>query len=196
MRNLLLTALVMIIGCSTDNSKHTISDQETLAPTTQEKVIYNGPCKFMNDQIPLDKFPINTMDNIELVSYNTRTSYSNADLVVNGQFKVDNIKQRVILNDTQADSLLSILYNINPSPVGIDTTGQVDCYNPSHSIVFYNQAKAIAFFEICFECGGTRQSKGVDFGKFCQEKQCILQRFFKANKVDFGIIDEMCEEEQ
>jgi len=36
-------------------------------------------------------------------------------------------------------------------------------------------------------------TKGVDFGQFCDEKWCTLQKFFKANGADYGILDKICE---
>lgn len=193
MKYLVLGILIIVSSCSTKNVKEAeLSD----SITTESKAIevFNGPCKFESGRIPEDKFPVSEMDKIELVSYSPRlNSYSDLDLIIDDKFKLSYIKQRIALGKPQADSLLSILYNIKPSPIGTDTTGVADCYNPRHSILFYKGSKAIAFFEVCFECGGTRQSKGVDFGLFCPEKLCMLQRFFKANKADFGIIDEMCE---
>lgn len=180
-----------MFSCSTKDAQKDSASAITDSTTIE---VYSGPCKFEKGRIPKDKFPVSSTDKIELVSYSSRpNSYTDTSLIVDGKFKVEYIKQRVTLDKAQTDSLLSILYNVKPFPIGIDTTGLADCYNPRHSILFNKGNKTIAFLEVCFECGGTRQSKGVDFGQFCSEKMCMLQRFFKANKADFGIIDEICE---
>lgn len=197
MRNLIFITLIIICGCSTRQAKEEKTFDTLAADTVNEQeIVFGGPCKYTRGQVPKSKFPLDVTDKIVLVSYQSRvvTMEKGNDLIAGGTFKVDNIKQRVTLNKNQADSLLSILYNFNSFPAGVDTSMvQADCYNPRHSIVFYKRNEAIAFLEICFECGGTVQTKGVDFGEFCPEKRCMLQNFFKANKAGFGIIDEMCE---
>jgi hypothetical protein len=195
MRNLVTILCLTILSCSTKDKAATqiSADTTEIDLTTQDETVFNGPCVFEKTGEINNTFPFNASDKVELVSYECRRdSYSNDNLIFNEQFSVVNIKQRVSLGKSQQDSVFSILYNYKPLPVGLDTL-QADCYNPRHSIVFYEKSKAIAFFEICFECGGTRQSKGVDFGQFCPEKMCMLQTFFKTNGADFGVIDEMCE---
>lgn len=195
MRNIVTILFLTIISCSTKDKPATqlVADTTQMKPTTEEETVFNGPCVFEKKGEMKNTFPFNASDKVELVSYECRKdSYSDDNLISGDKFTVDNIKQRVSLGKSQRDSIFSILYNYKPSPVGLDTL-QADCYNPRHSIVFYEKSKAIAFFEICFECGGTRQSKGVDFGQFCPEKMCMLQTFFKTNGADFGVIDELCE---
>lgn len=193
MKNLVIATLLIAFGCSGgDKSKEPSSDQN-LIDSTSEELVFNGPCVFEKRAKQQSPFPFNNSDKIELVAYEPRRdAYSNRDLIDKGVFSVNDIRQRVTLNNTQRDSLFSILYNFKPVPVGLDTM-QADCYNPKHSIVFYEKSAAIAFFEICFECGGSKQSLGVDFGQFCPEKMCMLQNFFKSNKVGVGIIDELCQ---
>jgi hypothetical protein len=193
MRNLIVLVLLIGVGCSKKDNSKEVSLENATDSTSEEEMVFNGPCIFEKSQRPQDTFPFNKSDKIQLVSYHTRRdSYSDRDLINNGKFSVDNIQQEMTLNSDQRDSLFSILYNFKPVPAGLDTL-QADCYNPRHAIVFYDKKEAIAFFEICFECGGSKQSLGVDFGQFCPEKQCMLQKFFKANKTDFGLIDEICE---
>lgn len=195
MRNILGILFLTFLSCSTKDKATTLISADTaqMELMTEDETVFNGPCVFERKAEMKHTFPFNASDNVELVSYESRQdSYSNNNLISNGKFTVDNIRQRVSLGKSQRDSIFSILYNYKPSPAGFDTL-QADCYNPRHSIVFYKKSKAIAFFEICFECGGTRQSEGVDFGQFCPEKMCMLQTFFKTNGADFGVIDEMCE---
>jgi hypothetical protein len=193
MRNLILLIFLIGLGCSkTGKSKDVLADIG-IDSTAEEEMVYNGPCVFEKSQKLQDIYPFNKSDKIQLVSYDTRRdSYGERDLIDNGKFSVKDIQQEVTLNSEQCDSLFSILYNFRSVPSGADTL-QADCYQPRHSIVFYEKKEAIAFFEVCFACGGSKQSLGVDFGQFCPEKQCMLQKFFKENKADFGLIDEICE---
>src|SRR5688572_10634143 len=195
MKNIVIILFLTIVSCSTKDKAATQPPADTtqIELTTEDETVFNGPCVFERKSEVKDTFPFNVSDKVELVSYECRKdSYSNDNLISSNKFAVDNVKQRVSLDKSQRDSIFSILYNYKPLPVGVDTL-QADCYNPRHSIVFYEKSKAIAFFEICFECGRTRQSKGVDFGQFCPEKMCMLQTFFKVNGADFGVIDEICE---
>lgn len=194
MRTLTTILFLTMLSCSPKDKAETDGSADTIQiESTTDETVFNGPCVFERNEEMKLTFPFSTSDKVELVSYECRKdSYSNDNLISGDKFTVDNIKQRVTLDRSKRDSVYSILYNFRPSPVGQDTL-QADCYNPRHSIVFYEKSKAVAFFEICFECGGTRQSPNVDFGQFCPEKMCILQNFFKTNGADFGIIDEMCE---
>jgi hypothetical protein len=194
MRYIGIIFFVIALSCtSKDNSKEKQINESGIDPTADEdEVVFNGPCVYRKIDFS-NIFPTTGVDQVDLVAYCCRSdSYSNRDLINNGRFAVDDIEQRITLNKVQKDSLYSILYNFKPSPVGFDTL-HADCYNPRHSIVFYEKNNAKAYLEVCFECGGTKQSANVDFGLFCPEKMCMLQKFFKANKVDFGIIDELCE---
>lgn len=193
MRFLIVTLIFAIAGCSTKNKTKKQVNTLGIDPTSDEGMIFAGSCVFEITQKQENTYPFDKSDKIEIVSYNTRRDiFSSRDLIDNGKFAVDDIQQRMTLGKNQRDSIFSILFNLRPSPTGIDTL-QADCYYPRHSIVFYEKTRAIAFFEVCLECGGTRQSSGVYFGQMCPEKLCILQKFFKSNGADFGIIAELCE---
>ena len=186
--------LIVVIGCAEkDKSKEISNMTAEMDAAKKTHVVFNGPCVYRktdSSDHPFNAFVIS--DRVELVSYDTRIDSNNGDLINRWKFNVDNIRQRVTLNRFQRDSLFSLLYNYSPSPAGIDTL-QADCYSPRHAIVFYEKEAATAFLELCFECGGRKFSSNADFGQFCPEKMCMLQNFFKANKVDFGIINEMCQ---
>jgi hypothetical protein len=195
MRTLITIIFLSMLGCSSKDKTDAQVSADTIQSESEneEDAVFNGPCVFERVGELANTFPFNRCDRVELVSYECRKdSYSNDNLIRNDKFMVADIAQRVSLGQSQRDSIFSILNNYRPSPVGLDTL-EADCYNPRHSIVFYEKTKAIAFFEICFECGGTRQSPGADFGHFCPEKACMLQNFFKSNGADLGIIDELCE---
>jgi hypothetical protein len=137
--------------------------------------------------------PFGQSDKVEIVSYPIRDLRGlGNELIRNGKFMVHNIQQRVVLNKTDQDSLYSILYNFTIPGEPMQYPG-ADCYNPQHCIVFYKNNQAFAYYEICFMCSRTAQSDGIDVISFCEEKWCLLQKFFKNNNVDYGLMDEMCE---
>jgi len=138
-------------------------------------------------------YPFDKSDKIELVSYEDRKdNHSNDDLIKDGKFVVPNILERKTLGRIQKDSLFAIFFNHKKMIKNSDEV-RADCYDPHHSILFYEKGQLIAFYQICFMCGGTKQTKGIDFGEFCNEKLCMLQKFFKWNEVNEKIIDEMCD---
>ncbi|HEV7231374.1 MAG TPA: hypothetical protein VGO45_08610 [Bacteroidia bacterium] len=100
---------------------------------------------------------------------------STDSLIQMGVFIVINPVDRIILNKSQTDSLFSILYNYKPLDPGGNST---DCYEPRHAIVFYQNNRATAFIEICFECNRTIRTHGIDFGLFCSDKYSMLRNFF------------------
>ena len=58
-----------------------------------------------------------------------------------------------------------------------------DCYFPRHLILFYKQNKIVDFYEFCAECGGSRQSKNINFPHLCSEKGDRIIRIFKEMKL-------------
>ncbi len=144
------------------------------------------------DRSPDNTFPFNKADEIELVSYKSREdTLSDNDIINNGKFLISNIQQQTSLTAEQKDSLFSILFNYKIIRKG-NTVSVSDCYSPQHSIIFYQKRQAVAFLEICFTCFQTRQTAGIDFGEFCDEKWCLLQKFFSLNKTGYGLDEELC----
>ncbi|NOT52200.1 MAG: hypothetical protein HOP10_13080 [Chitinophagaceae bacterium] len=158
-------------------------------------------CKSAEDDRPIciykksgktieQQFPFNQSDRIEIVSYDSRND-TVGNLILDGRFIVNDIYDLVVLNKPQTDSLFSLLYdyerNKNAGPVRY-----ADCYNPRHSVVFYKAGKAIAFWEICLECGGQRQTANTEFDKFCHENTCRIQELFINAGIKDGIIPEQC----
>jgi hypothetical protein len=193
----IIIVVILIFSCrKKETAKPDSFDQsEVDALEADERKYFAGQaCVYVkSDRQPKNTFPFDKSDKVELVSYDLRLdSHSNDELIKDGKFTVNSILQRETLGNSERDSLFSILYNYKRK---VEENGQfgADCYDPHNSILFYEKGRVIAFYEICFFCGDTRQTKGVDFGQFCDEKNCILQSFFKANKVDKGVIDEMCQ---
>jgi hypothetical protein len=173
-------------------TKSTKAQNETIEEEVEDD--YAGECIYKKSGRQIAQtFPFSQSDKIELVSYKDREDrFLNDELIKDGTFIVPNISDRKQLDSQQIDSLFSILYNFKTKNNRNEEFG-ADCYEPHHSVVFYETGRAIAFYEICFSCGGTRQTPGTDFGQFCEEKLCMLQRFFRQAKIEKEIIDEMCE---
>jgi len=191
MRYIIIVIIILNFGCRTkEATNQNIDGPDTVLADDEGETgcIYNKTEKKPESTIPFDK-----SDKVELVSYSARRDgYSNDELIQDGKFTVKEIKQRIKLNKMQIDSLFSILYNSKKIRQG-NNESVADCYNPRHSVVFYQNGRGTAFLEVCFECCGKRTTKGLDFGEFCDEKWCTLQRFFEVNKADYGLHIEMCE---
>ena len=147
--------------------------------------IYRKTDKTISTTYPFDK-----SDRIGIVSYESRNEADN-ELIKNDSFRVAGIGERIVLNKVQIDTLFSLLYDYQRNK-NRGSVSQADCYNPRHAVVFYKANKAIAFWEICLECGGQRQSTNTDFEKFCDENICRVQHFFINAGIKEGIIPEMC----
>lgn len=187
---LIMTLILLVPGCKQADQKSNIVQEVTEAELVE---IDSYSCSYK--EVPAEYIkttPFGKADKIEIVSYtNTRRSQGYEEELINdGEFIVTALKQRATLTPAGKDSLFYILYNLKSRNEDSTTA---DCYSPNHSIIFYKDTKAIAFLELCFMCSGSRQSKNIDFGEMCDEKWCILQHFFKSNKVDYALIDEMCE---
>lgn len=200
MRYIIIVLIILNFGCRTkERTNQNAEKPDTVLLEENEYDLGETGCTYnKTDKNPENTYPFDESDKIELVSYDTRRdSYSNDELIQDGEFKFSKtaftkIRQRIQLNKNQKDSLFSILFNYKKIRQG-NVEPVADCYNPRHSIIFHKGGRAIAFLEICFECNGTRMTKYLDFGEFCEEKWCTLQKFFKVNGADFGLIDEMCE---
>lgn len=199
MRHLIIVFIIVNFGCRTKEApnENVVEPDAVLVDEDEYDEGETGCAYAKTYKKPENIYPFDRSDKIELVSYDTRRdSYSNDELIQDGKFTLSKsaltkIEQRIRLDKTQSDSLFSILYNYKKIRHG-NFESVADCYNPRHSIVFYQNGRAIAFLEICFTCNGTRQTKDVDFGEFCDEKWCVLQKFFEANKADYALFDEMC----
>ncbi len=195
MRYIIIVLILLNFSCQTKETvNQTISTPDIVSVEEDEYDEGETGCTYIQTgQKPANTHPFDKSDKVELVSYGTRRdSYRNDELIRSGKFTVPEIQQRVRLNKTQRDSLFSILFKLKKIRKG-NVESIADCYNPRHSIVFYQGGQAIAFLEVCFECNGTRQTKELYLGEFCDEKWCILQQFFKVNGADFGLINEICD---
>ncbi len=105
--------------------------------------------------------------------------------------KLDEIKT---LNYLQIDTLTDILYNTDYKRI-TNLRGRVgvvsqSCYNPRNAVLFVDSSgKTFAFIELCFECGGHRESSElIQAGEFCRGKYELLQNYFKSSGIEIGTI--------
>lgn len=144
-------------------------------------------CRFKKSKKTLtNTYPFSKSNKIELLAYSSREdALSNYNLIKDGKFMVGKIQQSTILDKSQTDSLFSILVNWPPKEKDYFNT-QADCYDPHHCIVFYQDEIAIAFIEICFECNGIKESQGINFEEFCDEKWMLIKKFLIQNKINYA----------
>lgn len=121
-------------------------------------------------------------DKIRLISYNThRDVYSSnyEPKIENDTVKIPNIKfiDNVILDKYYAEKITEVLFSEENECV------LADCYNPRHIILFYKKDKLVDFYEFCAECGGSRQSKNINFPELCTDKGDKIIEIFKEMKM-------------
>ncbi len=121
-------------------------------------------------------------DKIRLISYAThRDVYSSQDelKIENDTIRIPNLKfiDNVVLNPHYAERITEVLLSTANECV------LADCYNPRHLLLFYKKDKLVDFYEFCAECGGSRQSKNINFPEFCTDKGDKLIAIFKEMKL-------------
>lgn len=212
-KNLFVFLIIILMGCSNKSS----NQNENLPKTNEvkeadEKEVENNKtnsdedfgemeCVYIKANMTRKSvYPFNKATKIEVFSCEPFIGEGskwriNSSSINSGVFELEQYYEKISLSQLQTDSLFSILYNYQPKRLG-NTFGVADCYNPRHSIVFYEGDKAIAFIELCLECSKTKTSKGYvlngDF--FCNGQWCHLYRFFKyiGLKKGFDVTDAMC----
>lgn len=120
-----------------------------------------------------------SIDKVRLISYTTRTGWNpNEKFDYNSKKEViipdDKIIDDVILKKEDFNSILKIL------KTNEDTCDIAACYDPRHKFQFYKNGKVIAYYEVCLECGGWKNSKNLNFlPNFCIAKGKDLKEIFK-----------------
>ena len=179
-----------MIGCRNPESSMEVSEEQYQKEIKEQEENDARPCVFeQTDKVITKTYPFDQSDKVELISYQPRCDgFENMELIVNGRFSVKDIQERIELKEEQIDSLFSLLYNYKTGKSS-NIYAVTDCYTPRHSIVFYKQEKAIAFIEICFECGQIKYSNGIEAGELCDEKWCKWWKFLQSNNIHFGMLD-------
>lgn len=115
-----------------------------------------------------------------LLSYKEYTLFP----VKRGVLKNSAVLEKCILQQYQVDSLTSLFYNVNYTPVKDLTMVVADpgasCYEPRNGILFLDKAnKVFAYIEICFTCQRRLKSPArINDGKYCSGKYDLLDKFF------------------
>ncbi|RXR28896.1 hypothetical protein EQG68_13770 [Flavobacterium piscinae] len=123
---------------------------------------------------------------IEILAYLDRNQWEVEDnpdyfdlkYIENNNIKIKEkyLKNRIILNSLQIDNLKKGLYE-NCKSFSIFEIAK--CYNPRHSIIFYNEKNEIfGYIEICFECNRTKSSTNLNFISECALSQEELFKKF------------------
>ncbi len=137
-------------------------------------------------------YPFNLADEIEVVShrspFESQELKKKEDSVKIGNYIIHGVKERIVLKESQKDSLFSILYNYtNKNGDHI----RADCDEPRHAIIFYKKSlpMPIAYIDICFECHQVHFPEQIKFPPFCSEKWKMLENYFRSIGIKFGFID-------
>ncbi|MCW4470132.1 hypothetical protein OGH69_14235 [Flavobacterium sp. MFBS3-15] len=113
-----------------------------------------------------ETFPFSEAEKIELISYSGRYSWDrdreNFNVIVEDKKLVIDtsyIKERIVINEKLEKDLFKAIYIDDPP------TESAACFDPRHSILFYNKnSEIIAYIEICFMCGNYETSKNFTHG--------------------------------
>jgi uncharacterized protein YqgQ len=122
---------------------------------------------------------------IEIIAYSNRnewdsidnTDYYKLNYIKNNiiEIKEKYLKSRIVLNPSQLNKLKNGLINCKTK------NWVAACYDPRHSILFYNKKdEVLGFIEICFECNRAESTSNLKFISECALSQ---EELFK----EFGI---------
>lgn len=138
-----------------------------------------------------ETFPFSEADKIVVHSYEARLYGHITDkLISNGKFTLKDFKETITLDPTQKDSLFALFYDYKTRYDECGAMIVAACYVPRHSIVFYKGKKAIAFLELCLECGHAN-TNDTNFGDFCYGKMDLFEKYFKSIGIKEGLPNEM-----
>ena len=107
---------------------------------------------------------------------------------LNGRVVNDSIvKQKRLLSNTERQELSAILgLSINKTRFSATT-----CFYPRHSILIYRQGD-MSYIDICFSCRAVVSSVDIEISRanFIEKKWTLLEQFFKAKRLTYGLTDE------
>lgn len=157
------------------NTQNSEEEQNTENTDLERKI--NSKCTFIGNSSEKinNTFPFNKTTRIEAIHFkpkNAFDSYKSFAEIINHKLILPDVVSRYDLSEQQIEKLFEIFYQYK----GKDVDG-AKCYEPEHIFVFYEQDKAIAFFEICFDCRGTRE-KNIKVEDLCDEKWSMLYNNF------------------
>lgn len=143
-------------------------------------------------------FPFSEASKIELISYPVRYEWDTIN--VNGDTRINSlvkdkkliinpkkVEQRIILNNELIKKLFNFLF-IEECPTD---HSQAACFDPRHSIIFYNKRnEVIAYSEICLGCSTSESSAGFEYNQLCIERMANLRIIFREAGMKIDIEDE------
>lgn len=161
-------------------------------------VFFCDSCCFDKRKIE-ETYPFNKARQIQIISYQDRNiwdtlsdkefSYIPDEVIKDGKIRLDKsrLKECLKVDSAKKKELFDILFNIDC----YGTVKVAACYDPRHSIIFYDSKnKAIGSIEICFECSNSHSSMGIEHIDLCPEKLSELNKFFKKSGVKYFGQDE------
>jgi hypothetical protein len=166
--NIFLLVLFLLMGCSAHRSRIANRDKLAYLFNHASRVQLLSYVNRMGDETPL-------IEGEEQKPVQKDTAFFVVDDL---RIPESTIKERLILNNTQRDSLFR-LFNENMCKID----GVAICYNPRHAVIFVDQANhAFGYIELCFDCTNY-QTPGNFQLDFCYEKGEALKAMFQS----FGI---------
>jgi hypothetical protein len=188
-----LGSLILVMGMPLSLFSQKIKE---LPPPPLEEVVEDTrrsrPCiKVKSTKTRQTHFPFNKTDSIKILSYVSYMESKNPKMVVaelviaEGLRKIvtSEIKEQILLSESQTDSLFSIFYDSQNGRF----LSKTFCWNPRHCIVFYQGKKVLALVEICFSCVNLNYGPNIDFGDLCEDKFIQLRTFFKQIGIQYKI---------
>ncbi|WP_342647803.1 hypothetical protein [Mucilaginibacter sp. CSA2-8R] len=136
----------------------------------------------------LQMYPFNKASKVMLISFKEDAPFP----IKRGPVRNEAFLEKCTLNQYQVDSLTSLLYNLNYTPVKdlnmIVADPGANCYEPRNGILFLNKAnKVFGYIEICFGCQRRFKSPGrINDGKYCAGKYELLDKFFYDAGIKYG----------
>lgn len=157
-------ACISLISCETKNER------------TQSEII---------DEKMSKTFPFSDNGKIELLSYKNRRLYTRNIYEDSIYFSFINDNEKIVERITLNKMLSSELYKLYFTERCAETESAA-CYDPRHSIIFYNnKSKIIGSIEICFDCG-TKMIRGKVAPKGdCRSNDAKLVAIFKEAGIKY-----------
>ena len=137
------------------------------------------PKEVQNESLKMEQnFPFSESEKIEIISFPVRY-----EPIVFEKKLIDSIgiKERFFLNEHQKNDLFNSLF-LNEN----EECTVAACFDPRHAILFYNdKSEIIAHIVICFDCGNTTESEGLNCNRLCYEGLGSILKIFKKAGIKY-----------
>ena len=175
-------SISIIHSCKDSVNQQQEKTEKTITISVIEK---NSDTKCVYSKSDSDRrsvYPFNQADKIEIISYPVRRDNLKSLLAKGATMK--EVKERIVLNQVQSDSIFSIFSNYSSKKEGRDVAA---CFDPRHSILFYKKKKVFAAIEICFTCNQIIHTPRVNVGILCDNKLNLLRDLFGQFGIKYGL---------